>query len=84
MSCPLYAKYWQAIDRDSAYEALQREQKQAESLKQRQAGAQPTAKQAQAKRPGSSPVDKAVSSAMTQVGRELGRSLARGLFGNRK
>ncbi|MCL1804962.1 MAG: DUF853 family protein [Clostridiales bacterium] len=88
-TCPLYAKYRQAFDRDSAYEALQREQAQEEALKQQQAAMQPQAKQtqarqAQAKRAGSSPLDKAVSSAMTQIGREAGRSLARGLFGNRK
>jgi len=89
-SCPLYSKYGNAIDRESAYEVLQEQKKQAEAKQQKQ---QPAAvRQAQtAKAPRttsarktSSPVNKALSSAMTQIGRAAGKALVRGLFGNMK
>jgi len=89
-SCPLYSKYSEAIDRESAYEVLQEQKKQAQAQQQKQ---QPvTTRQAQpvktpratSARKTSSPVNKALSSAMTQIGREAGKALVRGLFGNIK
>jgi len=91
-SSPLYAKYGQAIDRQSAYEILQEQEAQAAAQQQReQVQKQPTQKQttqkASAKKSSTnkpSAVDKMVGSALNQIGREVGRSLIRGLLGNRK
>jgi len=97
-SCPLYPKYKEAIDRESAYEVLQEQKKQADAAQQAAAKPQPSvapSSAARQARPGnvpkttnarktSSPVSKALSSAMTQVGREAGRALMRGLLGNMK
>jgi DNA helicase HerA-like ATPase len=88
-NCPLYSKYGQAIDRESAYEVLQ---------KQKQANAPVQKSQTQQKQPANAPktspkktstssksvLNKAASSAMNQVGREVGRALIRGLLGNMK
>jgi len=87
-NCPLYSKYNEAIDRESAYEILQEQKKQADAQKTQPAAAQQTQpgkapKAANAKKT-SSPTNKAVSNAMKQVGREAGKALVRGLFGNRK
>jgi uncharacterized protein len=88
--CPLYSKYSEAIDRESAYEILQKQKKQADAQQQKQ---QPvTTRQAQpvkapkttSARKTSSPANKALSSAMTQIGRAAGKALVRGLFGNIK
>jgi len=94
-SCPLYSKYKDAIDRESAYEVLQEQKKQAEAQKQQAAAAQqaqpakapqqPAAKKA-------SPVKQALSNTMKQtlsgtmrrVGQEAEKALIRGLFGNMK
>jgi len=80
----LYSKYGQAIDRESAFEILQRQKQQQQSLLAQQQQLKQQATQAKAKPAprGSSPVDKVVNSAMSQVGRDVGRSLARGLLGN--
>jgi len=120
-SGPLFSKYGQALDRESAYEILKRKQ-QEEVSRQQQASQQQAASQqqpgtirvgkpyepAQAKpvpaakkttvvsrktaapkkttvrRTASNPLDKAVSSAMTTIGREAGKALIRGLFGTMK
>ena len=120
-SSPLYSKYGQMIDRESAYEILKGQQEAAS--RQQQASQQQAASQRQTAEPQcgtvrvgkpvstipkqakpvsaakktaaaprkttvrrtvSSPVNKALSSAMTQIGREAGRALARGLFGTMK
>jgi DNA helicase HerA-like ATPase len=92
-SCPLYSKYGEAFDRVSAYEVLQEQKKQAEAQRAQQAAAQQAA--AQQAQPGkapaaanakkaSSPVQKALSSTLKQVGKEAEKTLVRGLFGNRK
>ena len=123
---PLYSKYGQAIDRESAYELLQ---KQKETAAQQAAAQQTDGRQSAAPQPASgprvarpdpvpqrggsvpraqpvstvkkpaaraassrstatrktsNPVNKALSSAMTQIGREAGRALVRGLFGTIK
>ena len=104
-SCPLYSKYGQAIDRESAFEVLQKQQNKAAPQNQ---AVQPQVRQPQARQPAavrkaqpvnvpkktsvrstrttkaSNPVNKALSSAMTQVGREAGKALMRGLFGTLK
>jgi DNA helicase HerA-like ATPase len=85
-SCPLYSKYKDAIDRESAYEILQEQKKQADA--QKPATVQParpvSAPKTTTARKTSSPGSLVMSSAMRQVGREAGRALVRGLFGNMK
>ena len=103
-SCPLFSKYGQAIDRESAYEVLQKQKQESSAPRQTQPGnasrqtqpAQPVKagapkqKQQTPSRPKtrstktSNPVNKALSSAMTQVGREAGKALIRGLLGTMK
>jgi DNA helicase HerA-like ATPase len=89
-SCPLYPKYNQAIDRESAYEILEKQkaantQKQQAAVPQQKTQKQAApAKKATVARKTSSPLNKALSSAMTQVGRETGKALIRGLLGNLK
>jgi len=86
-NCPLYSKYGQAIDRESAYEVLERQKNQQASAPQQK---QPAQKQpTQAARPKTSAgsksvLNKAASSAMNQIGREVGKALIRGLLGNMK
>jgi len=89
-NCPLYSKYSEAIDRESAYEVLQAQKKQAQAQQMKQ---QPvTTRQAKpvkvpkttSARKTSNPANKAFSSAMTQIGRAAGKALVRGLFGNIK
>ena len=85
---PLYSKYGQAIDNISAYEVLQKNQKQTAAPPQVQkAGTTQQQKQPvkeKAAKKTANPVNKALSSAMTQIGREAGKALIRGLFGNIK
>jgi DNA helicase HerA-like ATPase len=79
--CTLYSKYRDAIDRESAYEILQKQQKQ------KQQTAAQKKQSTQVKRPSSKTatvVKRGLSSAMTQVGREAGKALMRGLLGNMK
>ena len=83
-NCPLYTKYGQMIDRESAYEVL--EAQKAATAKQIK---QPAVKQpkAAAKKPATrktSAASKAVSSAANTIGREAGRALIRGILGNLK
>jgi DNA helicase HerA-like ATPase len=86
-NCPLYSKYAQAIDRESAYEILQKQKTQQANAP---AQKQPTQKQAaQTVKPKTSAksksmVNKAASSAMNTVGREVGKALIRGLLGSMK
>lgn len=94
----LYSKYKTSLDRESAYEMLatKYEQQKKEDLdveaeeaaekletqKEKEAAAKAKVAAAKAKKKASSPIGKAVSSAMTSAGREIGRSLIRGLLGN--
>ena len=89
-NCPLYSKYGQAIDRESAYETLQKQKKQANAPVQKQPANSPNATKAtQTSKPKTSAkskslVNKAASSAMNTVGREVGKALIRGLLGSMK
>ncbi len=94
----LYTKYMTSLDRESAYEMLaakyeqqkkeETEQAQAEieekeqTKKEKEAAAKAKVAAAKAKKKASSPIGKAVTSAMSSAGREIGRSLIRGLFEN--
>jgi len=84
-NCPLYSKYAKAIDRESAYETLQKQKTQPAPVQKQPAQKQP----AQAAKPKTSAkskslVNKAASSAMNTVGREVGKALIRGLLGSMK
>jgi DNA helicase HerA-like ATPase len=86
-SCPLYSKYGQAIDRESAYEMLEKQKKQqANAPQQKQAAQKPPTQTSKTKKSTSSKslVNKAATSAMNTVGREVGKALIRGLLGNIK
>ncbi|MCL2529625.1 MAG: DUF853 domain-containing protein [Coriobacteriia bacterium] len=99
-SSPLYAKYAEPFDRYSAYEALeenkQREaqQREQEALEaQQQKELQQQEKEAAKPKPKPSggrsssratPLEKALTSTLSQFGRTASRELARGLFGTRK
>jgi DNA helicase HerA-like ATPase len=76
-NCALYSKYKDAIDRESAYEVLQKQKPQSAAAPQ---PARPVSAPS-AKKP-SKPANQAMSNAMKQVGREAGKALVRGLFGN--
>ena len=90
---PLYSKYAQVKDRESAYEELQeqaqqeaeqeeKERRQAEKEAQKKKKA--AAKKSTSSRKKKSVLDKAVTSAANTIGRELGKSLIRGLLGSLK
>ena len=91
---PLYSKYAQLKDRDSAYELLQeaREEAEEEARKEqeREEKAKAKAEKEKAKkktsssRKKSSAFDKAVSSAANTVGREIGKKIVRGILGSLK
>lgn len=81
---PMGEKYDNAIDRESAYELLQKKASQdQERIRKEQEVAM---KQKESKRspgrPKTSFVEKAANSVVTAIGRELGRSLVRGLLGS--
>lgn len=91
---PLYAKYSQAQDPDSAYEMLQRQTQQdaqAEALARQQAelekekaALEKERQKATAKKvkKTTSVVEKTVNSTLNSMGREFGRTIMRGLFGS--
>ena len=92
-SCPLFEKYGEAVDRESAYEVLKAKQQAADQAAQNAAqknqAKQPAAKQTKApaaKKTAkkTSAAGKVVSSAANTIGREAGRALVRGLLGNLK
>jgi uncharacterized protein len=91
-NCPLYSKYGQAIDRESAYEVLEKQKKQpANAPQQKQSVQKPPAQRppTQASKPktsarSTSVLNKAATSAMNTVGREVGKALIRGLLGSIK
>ncbi len=82
---PLYAKYNQAVDRHSAFEALetQRAKEAAQREEEERAKQREAEKKAASRRTSTrqTPLQKAVSSTATTVGRELGKRIVRGLFG---
>jgi hypothetical protein len=83
---PLSAKYDNAIDRESAYEILQKKalQDQERLLKEQELAKKEKEIKKSAGRPKASLVQKAANSAVTAIGRELGRSIFRGLLGSLK
>ncbi|MDR0468523.1 MAG: DUF853 domain-containing protein [Peptococcaceae bacterium] len=91
---PLYSKYYQPIDRYSAYEHFQQqaqieqqkkeqEAQDAQRLKESRQQAKPAPTQAPRSK-SNGPLDRAISSAMSQAGRSLTRELIRGFMGNKK
>jgi len=87
-SCPLYSKYGQAIDRESAYEVLEKQKKQQAAPpaapQQKQPAKAPQAAKPKTSASNKSLINKAASSAMNTVGREVGKALIRGLLGSMK
>ena len=87
-SCPLYSKYGQTIDRESAYEVLEKQKKQQAAPpaapQQKQPAKAPQAAKPKTSASNKSLINKAASSAMNTVGREVGKALIRGLLGSMK
>jgi len=88
---PLYGKYADTEDRESAYEILleqaeeEREQAEKEAKKAAKAAKKTTTKKkTTTTRKKKSALDKVVSSAANTVGRELGKKLVRGILGTLK
>jgi len=95
MGSPFYGKYAYPYDRYSAFEMLeenarrQAAQKEMEALeaqrlkeqqsKEKSAGSAKTQSTAK-KKSGSSALDKALSSSLSQIGRSVSRELVRGMF----
>ncbi len=85
---PLKSKYGKAIDRESAYEALEEmraEEAEAQEKAEKKAAKE---KEKEKKKSGSSSgrkrksaLEKAVDSTMNTIGREVGKKLVRGIFG---
>ena len=94
---PLRGKYAQAVDEETAYEVLQAEAQEAEEEarrkaeeaqrakeeKEREKGEKQRAKE-RAARQRSNPLNKAINSAASAVGREIGKKLVRGILGSLK
>jgi len=85
-SCPLYSKYGQAIDRESAYEVLEKQKQAAPPAapQQKQPAKAPQAAKPKTSAGKKSLINKAATSAMNTVGREVGKALIRGLLGSMK
>lgn len=72
----LFSKYSEMIDRESAYEVLERKMKTANAQKE-------TVKETKSKKK-NSPTDEILNSFMRSVTRQIGSSLARGIIGSLK
>ncbi len=94
-SSPLYSKYKDAVDRESAYEVLlariereklEAERKELEALKQKELEAQrkELEKANRARRNQKSYIDKGVDSMLGTITRTIGREIARGILGSIK
>jgi len=84
-NCPLFSKYGQAVDRESAYEILQKQKAQQPAApQQKQSAKAPQTAKPKASTGSKSLVNKAATSAMNTVGREVGKALIRGLLGSMK
>lgn len=83
---PLYTKYFKADDRESAYEVLTKEAKEAQKQAEKEAKEKEKAakKKSSSSRKKKSAFDKVLSSAANTVGREVGKKLVRGLLGSLK
>ena len=94
-SSPLYSKYKDAVDRESAYEVLiariereklESEREELEALKQKELEAQrkELEKANRARRNQKSYIDKGVDSMLGTITRTIGREIARGILGSIK
>jgi DNA helicase HerA-like ATPase len=80
----VWGAYDEAIDRESAYEILQKRAEQSAAAVQAEAGASVSGSR-RVPRPGrgrQSPLDAFISSAVRSIGSQIGRSLARGILGS--
>lgn len=79
---PYHAQYKETVDRESAYELLQKkvEEAKAEEQVEKEKKAEPTAP----KRKQKSEFEKIASSVLTSVGRQIGREIVRNIFGTRR
>lgn len=80
LASPLAAKYSQPLDRDSAYEQLQKRQQQLEELSGKEEAARRPRPGSRGRQPRSA-TSRAASSMAHSVGRQLGRELVRGFLG---
>jgi len=94
---PLYSKYFKADDRESAYEILTKEAKEAQEQAEKEAKEaekeaekkarekeKAAKKKSSSSRKKKSAFDKVLSSAANTVGREVGKKLVRGILGSLK
>ncbi|UTH08770.1 DUF853 family protein [Macrococcoides canis] len=73
---PYHAQYNETVDRESAYELLQKKVEESKSEAQ--------AEKAAPKRKRKSEFEKIASSVLTSVGRQIGREIVRNIFGTRR
>ncbi|TDM36102.1 DUF853 family protein [Macrococcoides canis] len=78
---PYHAQYNETVDRESAYELLQ---KKVEASKAEASKAEAQAEKAAPKRKRKSEFEKIASSVLTSVGRQIGREIVRNIFGTRR
>ncbi|UJS27371.1 DUF853 domain-containing protein [Macrococcoides canis] len=78
---PYHAQYNETVDRESAYELLQ---KKVEASKAEAQTHEAQAEKAAPKRKRKSEFEKIASSVLTSVGRQIGREIVRNIFGTRR
>lgn len=94
-SSPLYAKYREAIDRESAYEVLlerierekseaEQEKLEAERQKELEAQRKESERAQKSRRSQKTAIDKGIDSMLGTISRSIGREIARGLLGSMK
>ena len=87
-SSPLYAKYREAIDRESAYEVLleqiEREKSEAERQKELEAQRKESERAQKSRRSQKTAIDKGIDSMLGTISRSIGREIARVLLGSMK
>ena len=94
-SSPLYAKYKEPIDRESAYEVLlerierekseaEQEKIEAERQKELEAQRKELGRTQKARRSQKTAIDKSIDSMLGTISRTIGREIARGLLGSMK
>ncbi|UBH08228.1 helicase HerA-like domain-containing protein [Macrococcus armenti] len=79
---PYHAQYKETVDRESAYELLQKKVEEAEA--EVQAEKEKKTEPAAPKRKQKSEFEKIASSVLTSVGRQIGREIVRNIFGTRR
>jgi DNA helicase HerA-like ATPase len=82
LNSPLFSKYAQMIDRESAFEVLQKKQQQPAKKAAPQQEAQK--EQTKTAKRGEGMLDRVLKSALSQIGRDAGRALMRGLMDTMK